>query len=269
MSDAQPTESAPAPALAELPSAERTAELQSNLADIRVRIQAAASASTSPHPPTLVAISKLKPAPDVRACYEAGQRDFGENYAQEMRDKALVLPRDIRWHFVGALQSNKAKALAEMENLHAVQTLASARAADALSRHRAPGAPALRVLLQVNTSGEDSKAGLGAGADAALAELALHVVRACPRLRLVGLMTIGAPDGGVRDFQVLREVRERLEGVLREEVAADGGEWGEEGRLALSMGMSGDFEDAIREGADVVRVGTGIFGERPKKEVKV
>ena len=95
------------------PSSERTEELQAALNDIRARIAAATSARNSPgSTPTLVAVSKYKPAADIRACYDAGQRDFGENYAQELIEKAAALPRDVRWHFIGTVQSNKAKALA-------------------------------------------------------------------------------------------------------------------------------------------------------------
>jgi len=101
---------------ASLPSPERTIELHTTLSEIRARITTA-SASNSPSlprrpPPTLVAVSKYKPAADLRACYDAGQRDFGENYAQELAEKAAVLPRDVRWHFIGTVQSNKAKVLA-------------------------------------------------------------------------------------------------------------------------------------------------------------
>ena len=101
------------PTSVSLPSQERTAELHTALSEIRARISAA-SASNSPlqHPPTLVAVSKFKPAEDLRACYDAGQRDFGENYAQQLVEKAAVLPRDVRWHFIGTVQSNKAKVIA-------------------------------------------------------------------------------------------------------------------------------------------------------------
>ena len=101
------------PSSASLPSQERTAELHIALSEIRARISVA-SASNSPlqHPPTLVAVSKFKPAEDLRACYDAGQRDFGENYAQQLVEKAALLPRDVRWHFIGTVQSNKAKVIA-------------------------------------------------------------------------------------------------------------------------------------------------------------
>ncbi len=317
---------------AHLPSSERITELHTALGEIRTRV---AAASNSPrHTPTLVAVSKYKPAADVRACYDAGQRDFGENYAHELAEKAALLPRDVRWHFIGTVQSNKAKALAGehfpllplpllpplpspfptfsfistmlggkpgIENLYAVQTLASTKVADALNRHRAASHAPLRVLIQLNTSGEETKGGIVAAADEGtttsadgddaeeVARLATHVVRACPRLRLVGLMTIGAAGGGEGDFAVLRGARERLLRVLpddgvwgededgdgnevtgpspgREDADAKEGGGGPGRRLLLSMGMSHDFELALRAGADIVRVGTGIFGARPPKK---
>lgn len=101
------------PSSASLPSPERTAELFTALSEIRARISVASASNSPPQrPPTLVAVSKFKPAEDLRACYDAGQRDFGENYAQQLVEKASVLPRDVRWHFIGTVQSNKAKVLA-------------------------------------------------------------------------------------------------------------------------------------------------------------
>ena len=178
-----------------------------------------------------------------------------------------------------------------MENLYAVQTLASTKVADALNKHRAAAHPPLRVLVQINTSGEAAKGGVSPGPDngggedelggCGMVQLATHVVRACPRLRLVGLMTIGAAGKGERDFEVLREARGRLvralpaDGVWGEEVEVElgdgadgvgGVEGAPERRLLLSMGMSDDFELALNAGSDIVRVGTGIFGARPQKK---
>ena len=176
---------------------------------------------------------------------------------------------------------------AGIENLYAVQTLASSKLADALNKHRPAEHAPLRVLIQLNTSGEEAKGGIAVCEEERLAQLATHVVRSCPRLRLVGLMTIGAPGGGEQDFAALRGARDRLVSAL-----PDDGVWGEdvedmnadverggggEGevvvgqrrgrrRLLLSMGMSHDFELALRGGADIVRVGTRIFGARPPKE---
>jgi uncharacterized pyridoxal phosphate-containing UPF0001 family protein len=171
-------------------------------------------------------------------------------------------------------------------SLYCVQTVTSEKAATGLNK----GLPdartePLNILLQVNTSGEDSKSGLaplaaGADADAAsseLVQLATHVLAACPRLHLQGLMTIGALAQSLahgapnRDFAALKETRDALHAAL-ERARADGkverGWGGADGRLLLSMGMSSDFEDALKDGSDVVRVGTGIFGARPQKETE-
>ncbi|KAI0034767.1 hypothetical protein K488DRAFT_44797 [Vararia minispora EC-137] len=254
------------------PSEKRSLELVENLTEIRERVRQAAGSSHA-SPPALVAVSKYKPAADILVCYDAGQRDFGENYVQELVDKAEALPRDIRWHFIGTLQSNKAKILASIPNIYSVQTVTSAKAASGLNKAlHAERAEPLNVLLQVNTSGEDNKSGLVSTGDE-LAALARHVLAECPRLRLHGLMTIGSLseslEAGVenRDFAMLVHTRDTLQGVLRAEF---GGEklsaWGDgAGRLLLSMGMSSDFEAALKAGSDIVRVGTGIFGERHKK----
>ncbi|KAF7771782.1 hypothetical protein Agabi119p4_6093 [Agaricus bisporus var. burnettii] len=260
------------------PAIERAEELESALAEIRDRVRRASSGTT----PTLIAVSKYKPASDIMACYEQRHYDFGENYSQELVDKAAILPRDIRWHFIGALQSNKAKILASIPNLYCVQTLTSAKTASALNK-AIPEDRTLRVLVQVNTSGEESKSGLPPlGPDthvgtSELAQLVVHVVTKCPRLRFEGLMTIGALEQSLNaseteknaDFETLKETRDRLKEFLIDNAEQTGHSWGHEvsGKLMLSMGMSGDFEAAIKAGSDIVRVGTGIFGQRPKKEI--
>ncbi|KAL5526353.1 hypothetical protein ACEPAF_8076 [Sanghuangporus sanghuang] len=263
---------------------ERAAELAENLSEIWGRIdsclQSAQRTDDSSSKPVLVAVSKYKPASDVLACYEHGQQDFGENYVQELVEKAKELPQDIRWHFIGTFQTNKSKLLASIPNLYALQTLSSIKAADALNkalppdRERVP----LNVLLQVNTSGEDVKSGLppltsiestNENEEVPLLALAMHVLESCPRLRLQGLMTIGSlseslsSDDENRDFNTLVQTREQLEELLRKR-----GKWSEGRRLLLSMGMSSDFEAAIKAGSDIVRVGTGIFGQRHLKGEK-
>ncbi|KAI0749624.1 hypothetical protein C8Q80DRAFT_1100310 [Daedaleopsis nitida] len=266
-------------------SAERTAEIKESILEVRHRIEAASSSrAAGSGKPTLVAVSKYKPASDVLACYDEGQRDFGENYVQELVEKAAQLPQDIRWHFIGALQSNKAKTLASIPNLYAIQTLSSTKAATALNKALPEIRPTpLNILLQVNTSGEDSKSGVSplslaqpeAEADAAeLVQVARHILTECPRLRLQGLMTIGSlseslsADKENEDFTRLVATRDALEGALaRAGFPKESGKWGDEhGKLLLSMGMSSDFEAALAAGSDIVRVGTGIFGARPKKE---
>ncbi|KAM6490736.1 proline synthetase associated protein [Amanita muscaria] len=276
-------------------SQERVEELLESLVGVRERVQAAYS-STTPfensrqRQPTLLAVSKYKPASDILACFESGgQLDFGENYVQELVDKAQVLPGEIRWHFIGTLQSNKAKTLASIPNLYAIHSLTSIKAATALSKSIPPERKnSLRVLVQINTSGEDSKSGLhpllkteieDTNADTELTQLAKHIISQCPHLRLEGLMTIGAIDqshqaaesGENLDFERLKETRDVLqERLIKEFGNSDVKRWGseEDGVLRLSMGMSSDFEAAIKAGADIVRVGSSIFGQRPPKTKK-
>lgn len=191
---------------------------------------------------TLVAVSKTQPAEAIREAYAAGLRDFGENYAQEWRAKADALAdlADLRWHFVGSLQTNKVKLLAgRVAYVHAVDRLELARE---LSKRWAALGKAVKVFLEVNTGGEESKGGCAPSEAEALA----GAVRALPGVELAGLMCIPPPDGDPRPhFRTLRSLRDRL--GLRE----------------LSMGMSGDWEAAIEEGATMIRVGTAIFGARP------
>ncbi|TFK27936.1 proline synthetase associated protein [Coprinopsis marcescibilis] len=265
----------------ELATTERKEELNEYLGEILARVEAAASSSS----PTLVAVSKYKPAGDIMACYELGHRDFGENYVQELEEKARILPTDIRWHFIGTLQSNKAKILASIPNLYSLQTLGSTKAASALNKAVSSDRPTpLRVLLQINTSGEDSKSGLpplGSSEDVSgseVAKLATYVIKECPRLRLEGLMTIGSLELSIHaseteknaDFETLKQTRDILKAYLCSTLGeGSASQWGQErtGRLLLSMGMSSDFETALKAGGDIVRVGTGIFGTRPKKTI--
>jgi hypothetical protein len=220
---------------------------------VTARLQSAAQRAGRDRPPRLVAVSKTKPAAALEAAYAAGQRDFGENYVQEILDKAAVLPADIRWHFIGHLQSNKAKALVEgVPGLAVVETVDSAKLASKLDAAvAAAGRPPLPVFLQINTSGEETKHG---APPEGCAEVARHIAAACPHLRLAGLMTIGQPDYSSRphNFTGLAECRRR--------VAAAAGV--DEGSLELSMGMSGDFEAATEMGSTNVRVGSTIFGAR-------
>jgi pyridoxal phosphate enzyme (YggS family) len=208
---------------------------------------------------TLVAVSKTKPQETVSELYAAGQRDFGENYVQELHDKAHALAAtcpDIRWHFIGHLQSNKAKLLLQTPRLVAVQTVDSAKLASKLDAavqqlQRDSSAPPLDVYVQVNTSGEASKSGVPPDAASVLA-LVQHIREQCPRLRFAGLMTIGERGDTTGDFELLRDVRQRVADALSQ--APDD--------FALSMGMSGDYEKALELGSGVVRVGSLIFGAR-------
>lgn len=248
----------------------RAKHLSSALSSVRSRIESATSSSSGP-PVRLVAVSKLKPANDILALHSAPhhQLHFGENYQQELLQKSVLLPREIRWHFIGALQTNKCRPLAEqIPNLWCVESVDTGKKADQLEKGRAAlcekekeydGVP-LRVFVQVNTSGEEEKSGVE---PEGAAELCRHVRERCPHLKLQGVMTIGAiarskeAKEGVEneDFIRLREVRDQIVKELGTQ----------EGDLELSMGMSEDFESAIRCGSNEVRVGSTIFGQRPAK----
>lgn len=263
---------------------QRATELAESLAEVRQLVKNASERRSEQQSfPTLVAVSKIKPASDVMGCYDAGHRDFGENYVNELVEKAEILPRDIRWHFIGTLQSNKAKLLAHVPNLYVVQTLTSAKAATALDRNLPETRETpLNVMLQVNTSGEQSKSGLAPldvdeggehepSASLEVVDLASHILSSCKRLHLLGVMTIGSFEASMDDshpnpdFETLRKTRDVLTEKLKEKYPE--AQWGQDGRLLLSMGMSSDFQAAILAGSDIVRVGTSIFGQRPKKEV--
>ena len=198
----------------------------------------------------LVAVSKTKPASDIMDLYTAGHRAFGENYFQELLEKASALPQDIEWHFIGHLQSQKApKLVREVKGLFVVETVDSLKLAKKLDAACESAERALlNVYLQVDTSGEDTKSGVPPAETVGLAQT---IARECPRLRVAGLMTIGAP-GDLSAFERLAELRNDLAAATGVEPAA----------LALSMGMSGDFTEAVARGATSVRVGSTIFGER-------
>ena len=249
---------------------QRAKHLADNLSNVMSRIQTITG--DRPNPVRLVAVSKLKPANDILALHQAPQRHlhFGENYQQELLQKAMLLPRAIRWHFIGALQTNKCRPLAEqIPNLWCVESVDTEKKADQLEKGRSALVEKtpelkeipLRVFVQINTSGEEAKSGVEPSAAAGLCS---HVREQCPHLKLQGLMTIGAiaRSTGLQegqeneDFVKLREVRESVVETLQLD----------ESSLELSMGMSNDFESAIRCGSNEVRVGSTIFGERPPKK---
>jgi pyridoxal phosphate enzyme (YggS family) len=219
------------------------------LADVRARVEGAArAAGRSPDAVKLVAVSKVKPAEAIREAYEAGQRAFGESYAQELSAKADALRdlAEIEWHFIGHLQSNKAKVAAKYAHVvHTVDSVALAR--DLGKRAGRDRSTPLAVLVEVNTSGEPQKAG---ACPSEIEEVA-RAIQGQPSLALRGLMTIpraGDLEAARTAFGTLALLRNLHGGpaVLPE----------------LSMGMSSDLEVAIACGATLVRVGTAIFGAR-------
>lgn len=225
------------------------ATIAENLQGVTARIaRAAVAAGRDPLEVALVAVSKTFPTQCIAEARAAGQRAFGENYLQEaLAKQAALADASLEWHFIGPIQSNKTRAIAErFAWVHGVDRL---KIAERLSASRPAGLPPLNVLLQVNLDAEDTKGGV---APAELTALAQAVAR-LPRLTLRGLMAIPRPEA---DFAAQRRAFARLR-ELRDALAATG--------LALdtlSMGMSADLEAAVAEGSTLVRVGTAIFGER-------
>jgi pyridoxal phosphate enzyme (YggS family) len=224
-----------------------------NLRTVRARIDAAARrAGRDPSSVRLLAVGKTKPAADLAEAYAAGQREFGENYAQELVDKHAALAHlpGIAWHFIGRLQSNKAKIVAPIAALiHAVD---SERLAIELGKRAVIRATPLPVLVEVNVGGETSKGGV----EAAELGRVLDRIASIASLHLEGLMSIPPPTETAEASRVhhrrLRTLRDEHGGAAR--------------LPTLSMGMTDDLEVAIEEGATIVRVGTAIFGARAKPQ---
>jgi PLP dependent protein len=222
-----------------------------NLARVREQIaRACERAGRDPATVKLVAVSKVQPVEAIREALEAGQRAFGENYAQELREKAEAIGEgpSVEWHFLGALQTNKVKMVVGRAAL--VHTCDRPSLAQELNKRAAALGTMQRVLVEVNLAGEAQKGGMAPG------ELGtfLDAVGKLSALRCEGLMCIPPADEDAgKHFRRLRELRDELRG--RSGAALP----------ELSMGMSADFEAAIAEGATMVRVGTAIFGERPPK----
>ena len=223
--------------------------LPERLAAVRARIGAAETRfGRTPGSVRLLAVSKKQEAAAIRAAHDAGQLAFGENYLQEALAKQADLDDlPLEWHFIGQLQTNKTRPIAE--HFAWVHGLTSAHHAERLSRQRPPDLPPLKVCLEINISGEATKGGV-------LPDQAVELLAACrqlPNLELVGLMCLPAPAVGEaaqrQPFRALRELRDRL---ARPDCPLS----------VLSMGMSDDLEAAIAEGATLVRVGTAIFGPR-------
>lgn len=226
--------------------------VRSNLAAVRERIrESARRVGRNAEAVELVLVTKNVSMERIMEAYEAGERKFGENRVQELLEKKGLLPKDIEWHFIGHLQTNKVKAL--LPEVSLIHSLDSVRLAQELEARAASTKQSVPVLVQVNTSGEQTKFG---AAPAELPEI-LRAVSERAHLELRGLMTIGPftdEEAQVRGaFRLLASLRDECKGR------------GLKGLEMLSMGMSHDFELAIEEGADLVRIGTAVFGERNVK----
>ncbi|MBM68877.1 MAG: YggS family pyridoxal phosphate-dependent enzyme [Haliea sp.] len=227
----------------------QTEHLAQRIARLLERVRLSAEKSQrAPEGIRVLAVSKTRDAEEVRAAAALGLRDFGENYVQEGLAKIEALAGlDLCWHFIGPIQSNKTRALAEhFAWVHSVDRL---KIAQRLSAQRPAQLPDLQVCLQVNISGEDSKSGVDPSELLALAT----AVAQLPRLQLRGLMAIPAPaDTLARQREPFARLRDALVALQATLPTLD----------TLSMGMSGDLEAAIAEGATIVRVGTDLFGPR-------
>ena len=227
-------------------------DIAHNLAQVRDKISAAAArCGRASEEITLLAVSKTKPASAIAEAIDAGQRAFGENYVQEGVDKIRYFQEqgktDLQWHFIGPLQSNKSRLVAEhFDWCHTVDRL---RIATRLNDQRPSEMQALNVLIQINISDENSKSGIALSElDALAAEVA-----ALPRLTLRGLMAIPAPESSYeRQFAVAQQMTVAFEALKARYNTVD----------TLSLGMSDDMEAAIAAGSTMVRIGTAIFGAR-------
>lgn len=212
--------------------------------------------------PRLVAVSKTKPADMVLSVYDAGQRHFGENYVQEFIEKAPKLPSDIQWHFIGHIQSNKCnKLLSAVPNIFMIETVDGKKLAKKLdAAANAAGRSDLRILVQVNTSGEDQKSGISPDD---CVELAEYIVNECPHLHFSGLMTIG--KYGVEATNFFESLNQCKDTIIQHFENSGICLNLPDDKFELSMGMSGDFPLAIELGSTNIRVGSSIFGSRESK----
>ncbi|XP_017480389.1 PREDICTED: proline synthase co-transcribed bacterial homolog protein-like [Rhagoletis zephyria] len=241
--------------------------ISDNLADVNSKIDQALAAANIPNKkrPCLVAVSKTQPKEYVIQAYKCGQRHFGENYIQELNDKAndqeiITQCPEIKWHIIGHIQTNKINKLLASPNLSVIETIDSVKLAEAINeaiKRNDLIKGTIDVFVQVNTSNEEAKSGID---PEHLVELVEFITTKCDRLHFVGFMTIGAYGYDVSlgpnpDFLKLLEVRE----TFCKKANVD------QTTIELSMGMSCDYEHAIHLGSTFVRVGTGIFGPRKAK----
>jgi pyridoxal phosphate enzyme (YggS family) len=227
--------------------------IRHNLTTINTRLEHAANrAGRDPREIKLVAVSKRIGRESIQAAADCGQLSFGENYIQEARDKIPFLAKDLSWHFIGHLQSNKARIAAELFDV--VETVDSLKLATALNKHLTDLRKTLSVLIQINLGGEQQKSGVP---PAEAEKLIQDIHNRLPMLQVTGLMTMPpffTDPESVRPY--FRQLRQTLDELTAKKL------FGPHTRPELSMGMSGDFEVAIEEGATIIRIGTAIFGPR-------
>ena len=224
--------------------------IKKRLEEVTQRIHTAEERSHRVGEVTLIAVSKTKPASMIMEAYEAGQRDFGENYVQELREKAEALPKDIRWHMIGHLQRNKVKYIAPyIALIHAVDSLALAETIDKEAKKADRIIP---ILLEVNAGEEESKFGFSVNDTM----VAVEQMQDLHNIRIDGLMT-SAPF--VSDMEILRPI---FQTIRKLDLDIKAKNYNNYKGSTLSMGMSNDYQTAIEEGSTMVRIGTDIFGAR-------
>lgn len=229
--------------------------IKENLAKVHENIRKACEkAGRNPKEVTLIAVSKTKPVPMLEEAYQAGSREFGENKAQEIMDKYPALPADIHWHMIGHLQRNKVKYV--IDKVCLIHSVDSLRLAEEISSQAEKKQVEMDILVEVNIAEEESKFGTSREEAVRLVE---EIAR-LPHIHIQGLMTI-APfvENPEDNREYFRQIRELSVDIMQKNID-------NVNMSVLSMGMTGDYMVAIEEGATMVRVGTGIFGERNKGE---
>ncbi len=225
--------------------------ISERLEEVNARIAEACERSgRDPSEVTLVAVSKTKPVEMIREAYDSGVRDFGENKVQEMMEKQEQLPGDIRWHMIGHLQRNKVKYL--IGKVHLIHSVDSLRLAEEISAQSVKRGVDTDILIEVNIAGEESKFGISRDETLSLVEAAASL----PGIHIKGLMVVAPYVENSEDNRpYFREIKQLSVDIASKNIDNIY-------MYVLSMGMTGDFETAVEEGSTIVRVGTGIFGER-------
>ncbi len=220
-------------------------------------ISAAERSGRSKDEVTLIAVSKTKPVEALKEAYDAGARDFGENKVQEIMEKYDKLPDDIRWHMIGHLQTNKVKYI--VDKIYMIHSVDSLKLASQISRQAVKAGRVIPILIEVNVAGEESKFGVSPE----MCESLIRQVAVLPGITIRGLMTIAPyvddPEENRAYFAQLKQLSVDITSKNIDNIDMS----------VLSMGMTGDYTVAIEEGADCVRVGTGIFGERDYNHLSI
>lgn len=222
-----------------------------NIEDVKRRIEVAGEKSIFKQQTTLIAVSKTKPVSMLQDAYDYGIRDFGENKVQELVEKYEVMPKDIRWHMIGHLQRNKVKYI--VDKVYMIHSVDSIRLAQEISKEAVKKQVDVNILIEVNVANEASKFGMSTSEETV--ELVRQIAK-LPNIYIKGLMTVAPFTENAEEnrcyFAKLRQLAVDIKNENIDNISVD----------ILSMGMTGDYEVAIEEGASYVRVGTGIFGER-------